>query len=73
MLIGIHVTTSAKQERVERVSESRYEVMLREPAERGIANRRLLELMREHHPATIIRIVSGHHSPTKIISIEKKS
>jgi len=72
MYIKIHVQAGVKEEKFEKVAPDSFEVAVRQKAERGMANARVLELVREHlrGQSGAIRIVSGHHSPTKIISIE---
>ena len=46
---------------------------VKEPAERGLANERVIEMVREYLKVynKDVRIVSGHHSPGKIIKIEE--
>lgn len=61
-----------KKELLERVSDDHYDVSVKEKAENNRANDRLLEIMRNQFPNSIIRIISGHHSPSKILSIETK-
>ena len=48
------------------------EVAVKEKAERNLANRRVIELVAKHLkvPAGKIRIISGHHSPSKMLSID---
>ena len=71
MYIHVKVTTEAKREEFNKKNEDHYEVSVREPAERNLANTRVLELLaiNLHIPESRIRIVNGHHSPTKLISI----
>lgn len=73
MLIGIHITPDAKEESIEKASDTRYLISVREPAEDNRANKRMLEILAEIFPDSYPRIVSGHHAPSKIISLEKKS
>jgi uncharacterized protein YggU (UPF0235/DUF167 family) len=71
MYIKCRVHAGHHTERVVKESETAYEVWLREPAEQNRANRRVLEIMRELYPtARGIKLVSGHHSPGKILSVE---
>jgi len=70
--IKAHVLPESKEESVTEKEEILY-VSVREKAERGAANRRMLELLRNHFgglPGKHIKIVSGHHSPHKIISVD---
>jgi uncharacterized protein YggU (UPF0235/DUF167 family) len=69
MYLKIKVIPDAKQEKVEKLSDDSWRVWVKVPAENNAANTRVLELVRSEFPSTSIRIVSGHHSPSKIISI----
>jgi uncharacterized protein YggU (UPF0235/DUF167 family) len=71
MYVRIDVTPDAKKERIERVSDTHYKIAVREPAERNLANGRVIDIVRQLHPeARYVRLVSGHRSPRKIISVE---
>lgn len=70
MYIKVRAITQAKEEVVEQITSDHYKVSVREPAEQNRANARILELFRERYPNARLRIVSGHHSPSKIISID---
>lgn len=72
MYIKVKVKAGNKKERFEKISEDHFNVAVIEPAERGLANKRVLELVREYFKVynSDVRIVSGHHSPGKIISID---
>ncbi|MDO8620171.1 MAG: DUF167 domain-containing protein [bacterium] len=68
--IKVHVVTESKKEVVAEKDDLIY-VSVREKAEQGLANRRVLELLRVKFGVKAnVRIVSGHHSPHKIISVE---
>jgi uncharacterized protein YggU (UPF0235/DUF167 family) len=71
MYIKVHVVTGAKKELITKKANDLYNVSVREPAERNMANRRVLELVAGELgiPTGKARIVSGHHSPSKILSI----
>ena len=73
MYIKVYVNASAKKETVKEEKKDEYLISVNVPAERGLANRRALELLRAHLRTSfrVIKIVSGHHSPHKIILIEK--
>ncbi len=73
MYIKLRVKVDAKTEKFIKKSEDHFDVFVKEPAERGLANKRVIELVREYFKVynSDIRIVSGHHSPGKIISINK--
>ncbi|MEI6528466.1 MAG: DUF167 domain-containing protein [bacterium] len=75
MYIKIRVKTKQKKEILREVSADHLEISVKEPAERNLANDRVLDLVREHfkvYNGGVVRIVSGHHSPSKIISLPDK-
>jgi uncharacterized protein (TIGR00251 family) len=70
MYIKVRVIANARKELVEETEPLRYKVHLKEPAERGLANSRLIELFQAKFPNTRVRIVNGHHSPSKLLAID---
>lgn len=70
MYIKVRVIADAREEVVEETGPSRYTFHLKESRERGLANARLLAILHEKFPGNIIKIVSGHHSPSKLIAID---
>lgn len=71
MYIHLKVHTKAKDEIFKKLKEDHFEVWVREPAERNLANKRFIEMIRENFPeAKKIKLVSGHHSPSKLFSID---
>ena len=72
MLIKVHVSTYAKEEEIRVIAEDRYKIAVKEPPENNRANERIMEIMRHIYPEMIVRIVSGHHSSAKIISLSEK-
>ncbi len=70
MYIKVKVKAGAKREVVERVSDDHFNIAVREKAEHNYANTRILEIFREMYPDVRVKIVSGHHSPSKIMSID---
>ncbi len=69
MYIKLKVITDSKIEKLEKVSEDSWHIWVKVPAENNVANTRVLEIIRKEYPNQSIRIVSGHHSPSKIVSI----
>lgn len=69
MYIKVKVTPGAKKEVFERVSDDFFIIKVKEKAENNRANKRVLELVGSVYPNKPIRIISGHHSPSKIISV----
>lgn len=71
MYIRVRVSAGAKKEIFTANSDGSFLVSVKEPAEGNRANTRVLELVAEHYgiKPKQIRIVSGHHSSGKILSI----
>ncbi len=71
MLIRVKVRANAKKEMVVSKAENQLSVTLTEKAERNLANKRLIEVLAEYYglPDNHIRIVRGHKTPSKIVSI----
>ena len=72
MYIKVKIIAGAKKEIINKVSIDHYNISLKEKAENNNANNRLLEIMHLEYKESIIKIISGHHSPSKILSIEKR-
>lgn len=71
MYIRVRVNAGAKKESFAQEREDSFLISVKEPAEQNRANTRVLELMASHFGILPkqIRIISGHHSPGKILSI----
>lgn len=74
MYIKVKVTTEAGTEKFVKKTKDHFDVKVKEPAERNLANKRVIELVRDYFKVYNgdVRIVSGHHSPSKIISLDIK-
>ena len=72
MYVKVRVTPGAPKERVEKKSADHVNVWVRQPAERNLANKRVIEIIRELFRVTEgeVKIISGHRSLSKIISID---
>ena len=70
MYIKVFVTPGAKREKVEEKSETLV-ISVREPASNNLANTRVREIiaMRVGKPVEKVRILTGHRSRAKMISI----
>lgn len=71
MYVRVDVTPAAKRERFAAVSSSEFMLSVKEPAERNLANRRVVELIAQHfrvHPKAV-HIISGHHTRRKMLSV----
>ncbi len=72
MYFKIRVIAGAKSELVRKEKEDTFTVLVKEKAEGGRANKRMQELIGAEFgvPGGAVRIVSGHHKPSKIVSID---
>lgn len=70
--VRVTVTPAAKRERFAATSETEFEVAVKEPAERNLANRRVQALIAEYFgvPHGKVRLISGHRSSRKIFTVE---
>lgn len=74
MYIRVTVYPGAKKEKVTGLGEHRFELMVKAPAERNLANERVRELIAKEYGVNVaaVRMISGHHSSRKILSITKE-
>ncbi len=72
MYIKIKVQAGSKKEKIEKKKDDNYVISVREPAERNLANTRIREIIASIYKINIksVRIISGHQSSCKIISID---
>jgi uncharacterized protein YggU (UPF0235/DUF167 family) len=70
MYIHVRIKTKQKIESVIQISETKFEVCVKEEAKQNKANTRMMELIKEYCNVTHVKIVSGHHSPSKLLSVE---
>ncbi len=75
MYIKIKVTAGARKEKLTQISEDHFEISVREKAERNMANVRVREMIADFFvvPVGKTKIISGHHSPGKIFSVDMDS
>ena len=72
MYIKVVVAAGAKQDSLTMTSETRLSVSVKAPAKQNLANSRVLELVAAHFGVSKkkVRIISGHHSPSKMLSVD---
>lgn len=72
MYIRAKVSPSAKKEIFKKINEDHFEISVKEKASNNLANNRVIELFSIHYnlPKGKIRIVNGHHSPTKLLVVD---
>ncbi|HEY4510909.1 MAG TPA: DUF167 family protein [Candidatus Paceibacterota bacterium] len=71
MYIKVSVHAGAKKEVFEKVSETHFKISVKEPAKQNLANGRVRALVARHFkvPVAKVRIINGHHSPSKLLSV----
>ncbi len=72
MYVKARVQAGAKAESLRQVSDTHFAIAVREKAERNEANLRVIALVAGHFgvPAGKVRIVNGHRSPSKLLSVD---
>lgn len=73
MYIKVKVVPESKKDEIKAVGPNRYEVKVKAPAERGLANEAVLKLLAQHLklPSSHLRLISGHHERSKMISVRE--
>ncbi len=71
MYIKVRVTAGTKKESFEQVSDDHFKVSVKEKAEQNMANRRVIKLLADFFNTgeKNIRLIHGHHSPSKIFDV----
>ncbi len=71
MYIKVKVITSASKEKIEKKSDDHYIISVREKAQMNLANNRVREIIASLFEVSFksVRIINGHQSSSKILSI----
>lgn len=71
MYVRVHVIPDAKRETFIVRSETVFDISVKEPAQRNLANKRIIELVAQHFnlPSGKVRIITGHRSVTKVFDV----
>ena len=71
MIFKIKVITNAKLEKLEEIGENMLKVHLREKAEKGKANKALIDFLADEFDisSSQVKILSGHTSNEKLVEI----
>ena len=71
MYVRVAVYPGNKNETVKSLGEHRFEMKVKEPAERNLANIRVKELLAREYAVEVkaIRLVSGHQNSRKIFAV----
>ncbi len=74
MYVKVHVRAGVKKEELVVESHDHLLILVKEKAERNMANRRVIEMVAGHFSVTVkkVRIISGHHSPSKMLSVDNE-
>ena len=72
MYIRVHVTPGAKKERVTKTADAEFHIMVREPAERNMANKRIREIIAQESGISVtkVQILTGHRSQVKMMVVD---
>lgn len=72
MFVRVEVVAGARRETITKIGDHRFAVTVRAPAQQNLANDRVRELLAAEFGVAhgSVRLVSGHHSPRKMFSIE---
>jgi uncharacterized protein YggU (UPF0235/DUF167 family) len=72
MYVHVRVVPGVKKEKILKKTETEYEIRVREPAERNLANGRIREILAQEFSVSLsaVRLLTGHRSPSKMYTIE---
>jgi len=71
MYIKVRAKVAQRTEEVIQESADHYIISIKEKAERNMANKRILEIVRSLFPGKSVRIINGHQSPGKLIAVDE--
>lgn len=73
MYVKVHVYAGMKKEQVKKLKDNSYEIVTKSPAERNIANEKVREVIANEYQVSkkAVRIVNGHHNPSKLLEVIK--
>lgn len=71
MRITVIAKPGAREEKIQKISETEYRVWVKEPAKEGRANWAIERALAQHFGVAVsrVRIISGHTSRRKIVEI----
>ncbi len=71
MYVKVHVYPGMKKESVTKQKEHTYEIVTKAPAEQNRANERVREIIAAEYGVSVkaVRIVNGHHNPSKLLEV----
>ncbi len=74
MYIKVSVTPSAKKDSIIQVTPDHFKVSVKAKPERNMANKAVVLLVADYLkvPLNKVRMISGHHHHSKILSVDSK-
>ena len=72
MLIKVSVTAKVKKNSIQKIAENKFKISVKEPAQDNRANEAVRELLAQFFnlPESKIRLMRGHHKPSKVFQID---
>ncbi len=72
MYVKVRVRAGAKKEEFTAELADHFVIAVKEKAQRNLANTRVIELVVRHFgvASSKVRIINGHHSPSKLLSVD---
>ncbi len=72
MYVKVRVTSGMRKEKIVQIDDVTWEMVIKEPAERNLANKKIRSILAEVYNTEEgnVRIVTGHHSPSKIFDVD---
>jgi len=71
MYIKVKAFPKAKKEEIKKIAENRFEIRIKEKAERNLANQRIIKILAEYFEIEEkeVKIINGHYHSSKLIKI----
>jgi uncharacterized protein YggU (UPF0235/DUF167 family) len=67
--IHLRLKTGQKKELFKPLKEGYFEVWVKEKPKNNAANKRILEMVKTNLGAKSVKIINGHRSPSKLVSV----
>jgi uncharacterized protein YggU (UPF0235/DUF167 family) len=73
MYVKVRVYAGMKSDTLKKIKEDHFEIITKAPAQGNAANHRVREMIAAEYNVTraAVRLVSGHHHPSKILEVIK--
>ncbi len=71
MYVKVRVTPGMRKEKIVQIDAVTFEMVIKAPSERNLANKRVRKILSEVYNVSegSVRIVTGHHSSSKIFDV----